>query len=774
MFKKLKRIWLEKFILHRPSPENSMAYRVITLATAMTGILAVLYLEEWPRFSFYIIPLTLLGFWVSWVRREKKNWWIKTLISLGMLMALWSFFHNLLTNPYDPRIALANLLLWLQTMHSFDLPARRDLNYSLLTGFILMCLGAFMSYNLFFLPFLAIFMVMGTYSLFYNCLSLTKGRMKVSTAYTPQISVLSYLFKLSLILMLLTSMIFLLVPRSEALSIRHLPVSWNLNFPDLFRGKVSNPAYPMNGLKEGEPLWKQFKFNNDNYFGLNSEMDLNMRGRLSKDMVMRVKSTAYTYYRGIAFTHYNGHSWKVPERQPDKKISTDPPVVISFPTESSSEKAVVQIYTIEKELPNVIFASWQPQEIYFPVQTIYVDQSRITPDREVINSLLSPFNLEKGMIYSVISYPTSPGRAQSEPFLNGIAPQKLKKLYAEYLQFPPLSNRLVRLTRQITRGARNPYEKAQRICRFLNSSFPYDLDIPPFPGGAEVTDYFVFEQKRGYCEHFATAMAIMCRLEGIPSRIVTGYGPGTYNPITGFYEVRNDDAHAWVEVYFWKAGWITFDPTPGYNEEPEGNKTKHKLFLFNLLEYLGRALPKAMSDKLLLRIETFRRQMKEPAFNARLMKVIICFIALLSGLMLYLKRKAIESAFKGFLKLLWRILPVGREKGAKEWLSQPLSPGNRKIHDNYFAMLRLLKKKGYTRKAFQTPREFNEEISSRVGAGEIRDLTELFIDVRYGPRQPSDEQITRSVSILNALRKNLGNAPLVKDKTDHPARDISP
>lgn len=70
--------------------------------------------------------------------------------------------------------------------------------------------------------------------------------------------------------------------------------------------------------------------------------------------------------------------------------------------------------------------------------------------------------------------------------------------------------------------------------------------------------------KRGHCEYFATAMVILLRSIGIPARLVTGYAAGDYNPLTGYFEVRRLNAHAWVEAHFPEYGWVTFEPTPSF------------------------------------------------------------------------------------------------------------------------------------------------------------------------------------------------------------------
>ncbi len=104
---------------------------------------------------------------------------------------------------------------------------------------------------------------------------------------------------------------------------------------------------------------------------------------------------------------------------------------------------------------------------------------------------------------------------------------------------------------------------------WLQTNTRYDLTVPREPDGVNAVDYFLFETRRGFCEHIASAMALLLRADGIPTRLVTGYGPGERNPFTGYYEVRNADAHAWLEVYYPGAGWIAYDPTFGVPSEPD-------------------------------------------------------------------------------------------------------------------------------------------------------------------------------------------------------------
>ena len=127
------------------------------------------------------------------------------------------------------------------------------------------------------------------------------------------------------------------------------------------------------------------------------------------------------------------------------------------------------------------------------------------------------------------------------------------------------------LAAQVVRdaGAQNPYDAATAIEAYLRSDkFAYTLNPPRPAGGQDPLEYFLFNSHKGYCEFFATAMGDMLRSLGIPSRLVSGFGPGQYDTATNDFVVRSDDAHTWVEVYFPRYGWIEFEPTNDRVYEP--------------------------------------------------------------------------------------------------------------------------------------------------------------------------------------------------------------
>ena len=137
-------------------------------------------------------------------------------------------------------------------------------------------------------------------------------------------------------------------------------------------------------------------------------------------------------------------------------------------------------------------------------------------------------------------------------------------LLSRYTQFPAtLPNRVRQLAVDLTENERTVYDKAVRIEDYLRT-FPIDLEIPVTPRDRDTIDYFLFDLQRGYFDYHASAMAVMLRTLGIPSRLAIGYvlQPEERDPGSNLYRVTEQSAFAWPEVYFPGYGWIEFNPTP--------------------------------------------------------------------------------------------------------------------------------------------------------------------------------------------------------------------
>ncbi len=125
------------------------------------------------------------------------------------------------------------------------------------------------------------------------------------------------------------------------------------------------------------------------------------------------------------------------------------------------------------------------------------------------------------------------------------------------------------LVQSLTGGMSAPYEKVQAIQYYLQNNYRYTLEVEYPPADRDFVSYFLLDAKQGYCSYFASAMAVMCRIAGIPARYVEGYF--AVPDETGTAVLTGEDAHAWVEVYFSGFGWMEFDPTTAARQNGGGD-----------------------------------------------------------------------------------------------------------------------------------------------------------------------------------------------------------
>ncbi len=131
-----------------------------------------------------------------------------------------------------------------------------------------------------------------------------------------------------------------------------------------------------------------------------------------------------------------------------------------------------------------------------------------------------------------------------------------------YIGLPDsLPERVRDLAARITEAESNAYDKAKAIESYLRG-IPFSLQIPPPPSGSDAVDYFLFELGAGYSDYHASAMTIMLRAVGIPTRLATGYVSGQFDEERGVYIILERQGHAWPEVFFPRFGWVEFEPTP--------------------------------------------------------------------------------------------------------------------------------------------------------------------------------------------------------------------
>jgi len=739
--------------------ENSLSFRISTLITVLIGVVANLSLREETISMLGIVLATIAGFVISWKRRDKNNLFLKLIITFILILLTGRFFKELWENIYDTREPLTNLLIGLQVLHSFDLPRRHDLNFSLVIGFILIAVAGTMNPTWGFVPFLIAFLLASITSLIFKYRSELHENFLGKEAGSHSFFVIKGLIFqatwTSLLVLAISIFIFFLLPRFPGGQIRVFPCSIKIRFPISFDGRIVNRVYPfatVTDIRTRKPL--QRIFNPDGYYGFNHYLDLNYRGELSSELVMRVQSTRPGYWRGLAFDQYTGWGWEMSEESVQRFWCSSPPLDLSslpeeFPPTYTQE--VVQIYRIEKEQPNVVFGMYRPKQIYFPSDSIFLDS---------FFGIRSPFLLSPGTIYTIISeIPTLPRGKELISSIIG-SPNELQS----YLQLPPLPARVKILAKKIADSESHPYYKAREIAWYLQNNYPYDLSTPSFPENIDTVDYFLFQEKRGYCEHFASAMVIMLRVVGIPSRLVTGYTTGLYNPFTGYYEVRGKDAHAWVEALIPGYGWISFDPTPGF--ELLGGYTREPV------RWIGGEVFSYLKEKIFPLISRWRfgqlirvREIWHHSFLSIRKKLI----------KLNLSTPKISFAAIAFLILMVGIFATYLIRQLVFTFGGKTSNSPRKVIQHYYyKMCRLLSLQGHpTKKESTTPLEYLQQLTSDRLA-EIAIITRAYIEACYQREDPSWEQAEkvlltwkslkgghffRSKNIINKLIGKKGRSP---------------
>jgi len=130
-----------------------------------------------------------------------------------------------------------------------------------------------------------------------------------------------------------------------------------------------------------------------------------------------------------------------------------------------------------------------------------------------------------------------------------------------YLTVPDIPERVQRTALDLATSGDNPYDRLRGLEAYLRANYEYDLAVGEPAPGRDVVDFFLFESRRGFCDHYASAMVVLARLAGIPARLASGYTSGTYDYDRDRFVVRASNAHSWPEAYFPDIGWVAFEPT---------------------------------------------------------------------------------------------------------------------------------------------------------------------------------------------------------------------
>jgi transglutaminase-like putative cysteine protease len=552
----------------------------VALLTAYAiAVLAALDLMS-AGYALAAAGTSLFASYFAYQWRRRNRGLVKIALTLGLLGVLTLYVIQVRVSFLDTRHPLIMLLVGVILLHCFDMPERKDLLFSILAGVMLIAVASTFAQTSSFFGLMAPALTMTALALYLDGMS--REGVIVDTIVRARAPHLIRAFVVLFIgIVIAGGLVFAIIPRPRGAFYSGLPREMNSTVRPLadFRGEQVNPYYAR--ASGAFP-----KVSGGSYFGAVQELDLNVRGKLSDRVIYLVKSTAPAYYRIAVFTKYDGRRWRQANLDPTQEqvfeqgqaVRQRDAVFVGYPARNE-----LTIFNVRREVSNAIPSPWRPLFVYLPFQQYWIDSAQV---------MRAPFVIPKDTVFTIESshfVDVEDAIRQARARFGSLEPRGASVLPV-YLEVPKTVPERVRsLARRITEGIDDPWQKAEAIRAYLVRHYRYDLSIPYFPLDHDAIDYFLFEQKAGFCEHFASAFVILARASGVPARLVTGYAEGEFNPLTGNYEIRESDGHAWAEVFLYGVGWVEVEPTPGF-ESPSSvrSRSQNEELVRTFLAYLQR------------------------------------------------------------------------------------------------------------------------------------------------------------------------------------------
>jgi transglutaminase-like putative cysteine protease len=524
-------------------PEDSIRLRLACLAAVVVAIAACASLGEiaWTTASGAMV-LIAGGTAFSHATRARPPGWVKVLVAVGATAACVWFFHTVsspsggITSVINP---LTILLVAVLVVHSFHVPTRRDLLFTLGASAGLMAVGGALAIDLRF----------GLYVVAWACSTLwALTEMWTSASGGGRISASGLVLAL-VATSTAAAGVFLALPApvvsSRVSFISRAGSGGSISVPGSLAGDSGTAAQ----LSRAGSTTSRIRVGG--YLGFAGSLNTALRGSLGNALVMQVRAQRPSYWVGETFDTWQGESWTESASVPRRPLRESSPFLLPIPVgDVPFGQSDLQTFYVESQTANLVFHAESAGELWFPASKVYVAGD---------GTIVSPLGLGNGSVYTVDSQVTSPTpaqlRAADSPFALPADVQRRE------VQLPHPYPRAAALARSVTANDTTTYDKVQSLIRWIGAHTHYSENIPPLPAGADTVDEFLFGNRVGFCEQISTSLAVMLRSLGIPAREAVGYVPGSYNPITDLYQVHANDAHAWVQVWFPGYGWQNFDPT---------------------------------------------------------------------------------------------------------------------------------------------------------------------------------------------------------------------
>jgi transglutaminase-like putative cysteine protease len=497
--------------------------------------------------------------------------------------------------------------------------------------------------------------------------------------------------------------------------------------------------------------------------GFSDHVELDAIGEIqrSSTVVMHIqfdgdyRGASSLKWRGVALSTFDGRGWSNVHRRfpaphlPDGSFDLAPSVDVQAASQEMENRQMNPVHyrvLLEPTGTNVFFLASLAERLRGNYRLIEMDRAGDAFDADFDR----PIGIYEA--WSDISRPTAAQLRQAPA-------DSSHEVSDRYLQLPDIDPRVPQLARKVTSSATNNYDQAAAIEHYLQSQFGYTLQLPP----ANVDDplaNFLFVRKRGHCEYFASAMAVMLRTLGIPTRVITGFRTGEFNDLSGQYVVRSSDAHAWVEAYFPNYGWISFDPTPSISTANPAGWDRAGLYLDAFQSFWREwVVNYDASHQHSLGREVFQRS-QQTGFHLQnwLHKHYAGWLKKARRIWAAGARSPQRWALCTFLGLLLLVFAISA-RGLWRWLkrarlaSRPAKAPVLAASIWYERMTRLLSRRGLRKATGQTPQEFVRSIPDQPTREQVARFTEQYESARFGGSPQAAEQLPEIYEEISSTRR---------------------
>ena len=593
--------------------------------------------------------------------------------------------------------ATVHLVFFLAIIKVLTAQATRDYVFLGIIGFLELLAASILSANLTFFVFLTLFLIfsVATFASSEVRRSIRKPHNLARTGWRRfhwRLAALTV--SMSLGILVLTGGLFFLLPRTAQAAFRHL-VPQRFHLP-----------------------------------GFSNEMTLGEIGEIQKRKtpVMHVRTgndrpRSGLKWRGVVLSQFDGKRWYNPPEAGERiRIASDGILSLAdLPQRWRRGERISYEVQLTPMASDALFLAGTPEVIRINSRGLI----RMPGD---VYRLGYPNS--EGLRYGVYAYLEESAPAGERP-----GPMLSPAQCAAYLQLPRLDARISTLAHRVTGDKATDEARSEAIEQYLQTRFRYttrllDHQVP------DPLANFLFERKQGHCEYFASAMAVMLRVLGIPSRVATGFESGVYNPVSGWYVIRASDAHSWVEAYLPHRGWKTFDPTPpaqdgassalwariGFYLDAADTFWQEWVLSYNLDRQLTLASRMETSSRSfgvqwLDRVHALERGWRAAgAAYIRQYGAATVFALLLAGAGYWAWPKT---------RAWWRT----RTRVRRVLRGQACSSDATLLYDR---MLRFMKRRGFEKPCWLTPAEFACVLPASDTAVLVRQFTSAYNDLRFG------------------------------------------